>query len=100
MKFTWLSSESSLIAAYIFEGIFGSLKCNICYIFYQIQQIKHDDTEYQIDSSEWVLCFIFNWVYTSHLLNRKLICPSQTARGISIFCIMCQNLNYRPSSTL
>ena len=62
MKFTWLSSESSLIAAYIFEGLFASLKCNIRYILHQIQQNKHDETEYQIASSELVLCFIFNLV--------------------------------------
>ena len=100
MMFTWLSSESALNAAYIFEGIFGSLKCNIRFILHQIQQNKHDETEYQIASSESVLCFIFNWVYTSHLLNRKLICPSQTARSIFIFCITCQYLNFIPSSTL
>ena len=100
MKFTWLSSESSLIVAYIFEGIFWFLKCNICYILHQIQQNKHDETEYQIASSESVLCFIFNRVYTLHLLNRKLICPSNAARGIFLFCITCQYLNFRPSNTL
>ena len=82
MKFTWLSSELSFIAAYIFEGIYGSLECNVHYILHQIQQNKHVETEYQIASSESVLCFIFDWVYTLHLLNRKLICPSQTARSI------------------
>ena len=82
MKFTWLSAESSLIAAYIFEGMFGSLKCNIRYILHQIQQNKHVETEYQISSSESVLCFIFIWVYTLHILNRKLICLSQNARSI------------------
>ena len=96
MKFTWLSSESSLIAAYIFEGIIGSLKCDIHYILHQIQQNKHDETEYQIASSESVPFFIFNWVYTLH---RKLICPSQTARRIFLFCILYQYLNFRPSST-
>ena len=100
MKFTWLSSESALIAAYIFLGIFGSLKCNIRYILHQIQQNKHDETEYQIAYSESVLCFIFNWVYTLHLLNRKLICLSQTAMSVFLICIMCQYLNFRPSSTL
>ena len=99
MKFTWLSSESSLIAAYIFEGIFGSLKCNIRYILHQIQENKHDESEYQKAFSESVLCFIFNWVYTLHLLNRKLICPSQTARSSFLFCIMCQYLNFKPSSS-
>ena len=58
MKFTWLSSESTLIAAYIFEGIFGSLKCYIRYILHQIHQNKHDETEYQVASSESVL-FLF-----------------------------------------
>ena len=51
MKFTLLSSESSLIAEYIFEGKFGSLECNIWYILHQIQQNKHDETEYQLASS-------------------------------------------------
>ena len=82
MKFTWLSSVSSLIAAYIFEGIFGSLKCNIRYILHKIKKNKHDETEYEIASSESVRCFVFNWVYTLHLLKRKFICPSQTARSI------------------
>ena len=103
MKFTWLSSESSLIAAYIFEGIFGPLKCNTRYILHQIQQNKHDETGYLIVPPELVLRFIINWVYALHLLNylnRKLICSSQTARGIFVFWIMCQYLNFRPSSTL
>ena len=100
MMFTRLSSESSLIAAYIFEGIFGFLKCNIRYILHQIQQNKHDETDDQIAFSESVLCVIFNWVYTLHLLNRKLICLSQTARSILLFLIMCQYLNFRPRSTL
>ena len=67
MKFTWLSSESSLIAAYIFEGIFGPLKCNIRYILHQIQQNKHNGTEYQIASSESVLCYFqlgLNFAFT------------------------------------
>ena len=40
MKFTWLSSESSLIAAYIFKGIFGSLNCNIRYIYIKFNKIN------------------------------------------------------------
>ena len=100
MKFTWLSSESSLIAAYIFEGIFGPLKCNIRYMLYQIQQNKHDETEYQITSSESVLCFIFNWVYTLHILNRKLICTSQTARSIFSILYNVPVFTFRSSSTL
>ena len=100
MQFTWLSSESSRIAAYIFECIFGSLKCNIRYILHQIQHNRHDENEYKIASSESLPCLIFNWVYTLHLLNRKLICPSQIARSIFLFCIMCQYLNFRPSRTL
>ena len=40
MKFTWLSSESSLIAAYVFEGIVGSFKCDIHYILHQIHKIN------------------------------------------------------------
>ena len=47
-----LSSELSLIAACIFEGIVKSLKCNIRYILHQIQQKRHDDTECKIASSE------------------------------------------------
>ena len=94
MKLTWLSSESSLISAYIFEGIFGYLKCNKRYLLHQIQQNKHDRTEYQIAFSEWVLFFIFNQVYTLHLLNRKFICPSKTAVIIFLVCIMCQYLNF------
>ena len=66
MKFTWLFSESSLIAAYIFQGIFGSLKRNIRYILHQIQQNKYEETKYQIASSESLSCFILNWVYTLH----------------------------------
>ena len=99
MKLTWISSESSLILAYIFDGIFWSLKCNICYILHQIQN-KHDESEYQIASSELVLCSIFNRVYTLYLLNRKKFCSSQAAKGIFLFCIMCQYLNFRPSNTL
>ena len=48
MKFTWLSSKSLLFAAYIFECIFGSIKCNLRYILHQIQLNKYDEAEYQI----------------------------------------------------
>ena len=59
MKFTWLSSESSLIEASNFEGIIGSLKCNISYILHQIKQNKHDETEYPIAPSESVLLDLY-----------------------------------------
>ena len=100
MKFNWLSLESSLIVAYIFECIFWSLKGNIRYILHQIQQNIYEETEYQIASSESLSCYIFNCFYTLHLLRRKLICPSQTERSIFLLCIMCQYLNFRPSSSL
>ena len=86
MKFTWLSSESSLIAAYILKIYLGPLSVTYVTFYIKFNKIDMMMTEYKIASSEPVRCFIFNWVYTLHLLNRKLICPSQTAR--SIFAIL------------
>ena len=82
MKFTWLSSESSFIAANIFEGLFGPLRCSIRYILHQIKQNRHDETESEKASSESVQCFIFNWVYTLHLPNRKIDLSFTTTKSV------------------
>ena len=52
MKFTWSSAKSPFIAAYIFEGLFGPIRCSIRYMLHQIQQNRHDETESKIASSE------------------------------------------------
>ena len=50
MKFTLLSLESSYTTKYIFEGLYGPLRCNMRYTVHQIHQNRHGMTESKIAS--------------------------------------------------